>query len=64
VPQCLPYFGVLPESYELLVPEHPGFGGIDDPPWIRSMPDPAMFYVDLFEEAGLTATSSRSPLKS
>ena len=38
---------------KLLVPEHPGFGGSDDPPWIRSMSDLAMFYLDLVEEAGL-----------
>jgi len=35
------------------VPEHPGFGGSDDPPWIRSMPDLAMFYLDLVEAARL-----------
>ena len=53
VPQWLPLFDTLAESYELLVPEHPGFGGSDDPAWIRSMPDLAMFYLDLVEEAGL-----------
>src|SRR5207237_2434051 len=53
VPQWLPFFDVLAERYEVLVPEHPGFGGSDDPPWIGSMPDLAMFYLDLIEEAGL-----------
>src|SRR6195256_2743910 len=53
VPQWLPFFEALAERYELLVPEHPGFGGSDDPAWIRSMPDLAMFYLDLVEEAGL-----------
>src|SRR5947207_2894676 len=53
VPQWLPFFDALAERYDLLVPEHPGFGGSDDPPWIRSMPDLAMFYLDLVEEAGL-----------
>ena len=53
VPQWLPFFDALAERYELLVPEHPGFGGSDDPPWIRSMPDLAMFYLDLVEEMGL-----------
>jgi len=53
VPQWLPFFDALAERYEVLVPEHPGFGGSDDPPWIRSMPDLAMFYLDLVEEAGL-----------
>ena len=53
VPQWLPFFDALAERYELLVPEHPGFGGSDDPPWITSMSDLAMFYLDLVEEAGL-----------
>ena len=53
VPLWLPFFDALAERYELLVPEHPGFGGSDDPPWIHSMPDLAMFYLDLVEEAGL-----------
>ena len=52
VPQWLPFFDRLAERYEVLVPEHPGFGGSDDPPWIRSMADLAMFYLDLVEEAG------------
>ena len=53
VPQWLPFFDALAERCELLVPEHPGFGGSDDPPWIRSMSDLEMFYLDLAEEAGL-----------
>ena len=53
VPQWLPFFDLLAERYELLVPEHPGFGGSDDPPWITSMSDLAMFYLDMIEEAGL-----------
>ena len=53
VPQWLPFFDALAERYELLVPEHPGFGDSADPPWIRSMADLAMFYLDLVEEAGL-----------
>jgi pimeloyl-ACP methyl ester carboxylesterase len=53
VPQWLPFFDALAEHYELLVPEHPGFGGSDDPSWIRSVSDLALFYLDLVEEAGL-----------
>src|SRR5947209_8868654 len=53
VAQWLPFFDALAEDYELLVPEHPGFGGSADPPGIRSMADLAMFYLDLVEEAGL-----------
>ena len=53
VPQWLPFFDALAEHYELLVPEHPGFGGSDNPPRIHSMSDLAMFYLDFVEEAGL-----------
>src|SRR5260370_23425765 len=53
VRQWLPFFDALAERYELLVPEHPGFGGSDDPPWITSMADLAMLYLDLVEESGL-----------
>jgi pimeloyl-ACP methyl ester carboxylesterase len=53
VPQWLPFFDMLAERHELLVPEHPGFGGSDDPPWIRSIGDLAMFYLDLVEQEGL-----------
>ncbi|HEY1795823.1 MAG TPA: alpha/beta fold hydrolase [Stellaceae bacterium] len=53
VPQWLPFFDALAERCTVLVPEHPGFGGSDDPAWISSMPDLAMFYLDLVEEAGL-----------
>jgi hypothetical protein len=38
--------------YELPVPEHPGFGGSDDPPAIHSVPDLATFYLDRVEEGG------------
>jgi pimeloyl-ACP methyl ester carboxylesterase len=53
VPQWLPFFDALADHYEVLVPEHPGFGSSDDPPWIQSMSDLAMFYLDLVEETGL-----------
>jgi len=53
VPQWLLFFDALAERYQLLVPEHPGFGGSDDPPWIHSISDLAMFYLDLVEEARL-----------
>jgi len=52
VPQWLPFFDALAERHEVLVPEHPGFGGSDDPPWLRSIGDLALFYLDLVEEAG------------
>jgi pimeloyl-ACP methyl ester carboxylesterase len=53
VPQWLPFFDALSDHFEVLVPEHPGFGGSDDPPWIQSISDLAMFYLDLIEDTGL-----------
>ncbi|HTT81356.1 MAG TPA: alpha/beta fold hydrolase [Stellaceae bacterium] len=53
VPQWLPFFDLLAERCEVWVPEHPGFGASDDPRWIRSIGDLALFYLDLLEEIGL-----------
>lgn len=51
--QWLPFYDVLAERYEVIVPEHPGFGASDDPALIRSVPDMAMFYLDFLETLGL-----------
>ncbi|HVA13650.1 MAG TPA: alpha/beta fold hydrolase [Stellaceae bacterium] len=51
--QWLPFFDALAERYEVLVPEHPGFGASDDPAFIRNVPDMAMFYLDFLETLGL-----------
>lgn len=51
--QWLPFFDALADGYELLVPEHPGFGASDDPAWIRNVPDMAMFYLELLETMGI-----------
>ncbi len=50
----LPFFEALADGYELLVPEHPGFGGSDDPPWIRNVSDMAMFYLEFLEAQNLS----------
>jgi pimeloyl-ACP methyl ester carboxylesterase len=44
-----PFFESLSRRYQLLVPDHPGFGHSDDPPWIRNVPDAAMFYLDFID---------------
>jgi pimeloyl-ACP methyl ester carboxylesterase len=49
----LPIFDMLAEHFELLVPDHPGFGESDDPQWINDVPDLAMFYLDFLEEMNL-----------
>src|SRR5260221_9504672 len=51
-PPWLPLFEKLAERYEVLVPEHPGFGTSDNPPWIRNIADLAMYYLDFLDELG------------
>ncbi len=51
--QWLPFFHALTEHYEVIVPEHPGYGGSDDADLIRTIPDMAMFYLEFIETLGL-----------
>jgi pimeloyl-ACP methyl ester carboxylesterase len=48
-PAWLPFFEQLSRHYALLVPEHPGFGASDDPHWLHSVADLAMYYLDLLD---------------
>ena len=50
-PAWLPFFERLSQRFALTVPEHPGFGGSDDPQWLRDVPDLAMYYLDLLDSA-------------
>lgn len=50
-PVWLPFFDKLAQRYEVLVPEHPGFGASDNPAWIRNVSDLAMYYLDLLDAA-------------
>ncbi|MGC1355256.1 MAG: alpha/beta fold hydrolase [Xanthobacteraceae bacterium] len=49
-PAWLPFFDRLSQRYALTVPEHPCFGGSDDPPWLRDIADLAMYYLDLLDQ--------------
>jgi pimeloyl-ACP methyl ester carboxylesterase len=49
VPVWLPIFDQLAERFELLVPDHPGFGESDTPEWLKNIADVAFFYLDLFD---------------
>ena len=44
-----PFLASLAGKYEVLVPEHPGFGLSDNPDWIRNVGDVAMYYLDLLD---------------
>ena len=53
LPQWLPFFDAIADGYEVIVPEHPGFGASDDPKWIRNISDLAFFYHDFCDALGL-----------
>jgi pimeloyl-ACP methyl ester carboxylesterase len=48
--EWMPFFDRLAGLGELWVPDHPGFGTSDNPKWIKSIPDLAMFYLDFFDQ--------------
>src|SRR4051794_29264276 len=49
LPIWLPFFELIAAKCELMVPEHPGFGTSDNPPWLRNIGDLAMYYLDFLD---------------
>ena len=47
-----PFMERLAEKYDVLLPEHPGFGLSDNPSWIRNVSDVAMYYLDFLDALG------------
>jgi pimeloyl-ACP methyl ester carboxylesterase len=50
----LPFFGELAAAFDVIVPEHPGFGRSDTPAWLDTLSDLSNFYLEFFKELGLT----------
>lgn len=44
-----PFLQRLAERYEVIAPDHPGFGSSDDPEWLDSIGDLAYFYADFID---------------
>ena len=49
----LPVMQALAQKFDVLVPEHPGFGESDTPDWLDTIHDLAYFYLDFLDELGL-----------
>jgi pimeloyl-ACP methyl ester carboxylesterase len=49
----LPFMQKLAQQFDLIVPEHPGFGGSDTPDWLDNVGDLAYFYLDVIDQLGL-----------
>lgn len=47
-----PFLEGLAASFEVIAPEHPGFGLSDTPDTIRNIADMAMYYLDFLKELG------------
>jgi pimeloyl-ACP methyl ester carboxylesterase len=53
----LPFHGLLARSFEVLAPDHPGFGGSDDLPEIEGVDDLVYHYLDVLDRLGFERVS-------
>ena len=51
----LPFMRSLADTYDVIVPEHPGFGTSDTPDWLDNIHDLAYFYLDALDQLDLRA---------
>jgi pimeloyl-ACP methyl ester carboxylesterase len=49
----LPFMQSLAARFDVIVPEHPGFGDSDTPDWLDTIHDLAYFYLDFLEQLDL-----------
>ena len=49
----MPFMETLAQRFEVLVPEHPGYGLSDEPDWLDNIHDAAYFYLDFLRQLGL-----------
>jgi pimeloyl-ACP methyl ester carboxylesterase len=49
----LPFMASLAESFDVIVPEHPGYGDSDTPEWFDTIHDLAYFYLDVLQQLDL-----------
>ncbi len=49
----LPFMASLAEKFDVIVPEHPGFGDSNTPDWLDNIHDLAYFYLDVLDHLNL-----------
>src|SRR5215468_9281139 len=49
----LPCMARLAKKFDVIAPEHPGFGASDTPAWLDTIADLANFYLDLIDQLDL-----------
>ena len=52
-PAVMPFMEKLAQRFDVLVPEHPGYGKSDEPEWLENIHDMAYFYLDFIQKLGL-----------
>ena len=52
-PAVLPFMEKLAERFDVIVPEHPGYGLSDEPEWLENIHDVAYFYLDFLRSLQL-----------
>ncbi|HKQ29016.1 MAG TPA: alpha/beta hydrolase [Burkholderiales bacterium] len=52
-PVIMPFMEKLSERFDVLVPEHPGYGLSDEPEWLDNIHDAAYFYLDFLKQLEL-----------
>ena len=52
-PAILPFMEKLAQRFDVLVPEHPGYGLSDEPEWLENIHDAAYFYLDFLKHLKL-----------
>ena len=53
MPAILPCLHKLAERFDVVVPEHPGYGQSGEPEWLENIHDMAYFYLDFMEKLAL-----------
>jgi len=52
-PVVMPFMEKLARRFDVLVPEHPGYGLSGEPEWLENIHDMAYFYLDFLKELNL-----------
>ena len=52
-PAIMPFMEKLAQRFDVLVPEHPGYGLSDEPEWLDNIHDLAYFYLDFLKRLDL-----------
>ena len=52
-PVVVPFMEKLAARFDVLIPEHPGYGQSDEPEWLENIHDLAYFYLDFLKQLNL-----------